>query len=173
MAGTVRWCPICDGFEIQHKAVALLSPVCEGYKHALFLRTYTADLTWFVQGEGTLNPEQMEDLSSLNIRVIIEPITQIEAHSGRAVVLTTSPGSSRAFDTLYPMIGFEPRAELLRGLDARLDSFKQLWVDENQQTSIPGIYAAGDVVQALNQMTVGAAHAATAATAIHNSRSNN
>jgi thioredoxin reductase (NADPH) len=167
LAGAVRWCPICDGFEVQHKTVALLSPAREGYNHALFLRTYTADLTWFVQGEAALDPAQM--LSNLNIRVIEEPFSLIEALPGTTVRLTTKTGVARTFDTIYPMIGCEPRVELLQDLQPRQDSFKQLWVDAHQQTSIPGIYATGDVVHALNQMTVGAAHAATAATAIHNS----
>ncbi len=56
----------------------------------------------------------------------------------------------------------------MEGLGVAQDDLKQLRVDEHQSTSIPGIYAAGDVVHALNQMSVGAAHAATAATAIHN-----
>jgi len=41
-------------------------------------------------------------------------------------------------------------------------------VDSHQQTTMPGLYAVGDVVKALNQMSVGVGHAATAATAIHN-----
>ena len=66
------------------------------------------------------------------------------------------------------MIGCEPQLALLDGLGARTDRVGQLWVDEHQCTSCSGLYAAGDVVHALNQMSVGVAHAATAATAIHN-----
>ena len=66
-----------------------------------------------------------------------------------------------------PMVGCRPRIELLAGLGARQDEFDYLWVDEHQRTSIPDLYAAGDVAHGLNQMSVGAAHAATAATAIH------
>ena len=42
-------------------------------------------------------------------------------------------------------------------------------VDRHQQTSVSGLYAAGDVVAALNQLSVATGHAAIAATAIHNS----
>ena len=44
----------------------------------------------------------------------------------------------------------------------------QLKVDAHQQTSVPGLYAAGDVSVDLNQISVAAAHAAIAATAVHN-----
>jgi len=49
----------------------------------------------------------------------------------------------------------------------------ELIVDVDQQTTVPGLYAAGNVVKALNQMSVGAGHAAIAATAIHNSLARN
>ena len=50
LAGAVRGCPICHGFEVQDQVVGLISPLREGYKHALFLRTYTRSPRWFVQG---------------------------------------------------------------------------------------------------------------------------
>jgi thioredoxin reductase (NADPH) len=107
-------------------------------------------------------------LADLHVRVVAEPLAQIKPRPGPAVHITTQAGEAFMVDTLYPMIGCEPQLALLDGLDARTDRVGQLWVDEHQCTSIPGLYAAGDVVHALNQMSVGAAHAATAATAIHN-----
>jgi thioredoxin reductase (NADPH) len=43
-----------------------------------------------------------------------------------------------------------------------------LQVDGHQQTTVPGLYAAGDVVTDLHQLSVATGHAAVAATAIHN-----
>jgi thioredoxin reductase (NADPH) len=42
-------------------------------------------------------------------------------------------------------------------------------VDEHLRTNVPGLYAAGDIVKALNQISVAVGHAAIAATDIHNS----
>jgi thioredoxin reductase (NADPH) len=169
LAGAVRWCPICDGYEVQDRHVGLISAPADGFKHALFLRTYTRKLSWFVHGDVTeIAESDSVRLSELNIDVIHSPITTIRALPGPTVKVSTAAGGSYEMDTLYPMVGCHPRTELLKGLGARQDDCHQLWVDEHQQTSIPGIYAAGDVVHALNQMSVGAAHAATAATAIHN-----
>ncbi|MDP8985756.1 MAG: NAD(P)/FAD-dependent oxidoreductase [Pseudomonadota bacterium] len=169
LAGAVRWCPICDGYEVQDQHVGLISPPVEGYRHVLFLRTYTRQLSWFVQGDaGEIGEARRAVLAELDIELIRSPISQVHALPGPRVILVTEDGKSYHLDTLYPMTGCEPRVEILEGLEARQDEFHQLWVDEHQQTSIGGIYAAGDVVQALNQMSVGAAHAATAATAIHN-----
>jgi thioredoxin reductase (NADPH) len=169
LAGAVRWCPICDGYEVQDKRVALISPLEQGYQHALFLRTYTDKLSWFVQGTtGQIEDTQLATLAELKIRLIASPIAKITVLAGPRVSISTHDGESHLVDALYPMVGCQPRIDLLDGLGARQDEYKYLWVDEHQCTSIPGIYAAGDVVHALNQMSVGAAHAATAATAIHN-----
>lgn len=168
LAGAIRWCPICDGFEVQDKVVGLISPPREGYKHALFLRTYTRILRWFVQGKlEEIDPHQLASLADLNIEVIGSAINSIKTGPGPRVNVSTHSGESYLLDTLYPMVGCHPSVEILQGLGVRQDDLHQLWVDEHQQTSEPGIYAAGDVVHALNQMSVGAAHAAVAATAIH------
>jgi thioredoxin reductase (NADPH) len=169
LSGAVRWCPICDAYEVQDQNVALISAPREGFKHALFLRAYTDRLSWFVHGDAReLDEAEVRHLAALNIRVISSQITQIRTTPDPRVSLWTQDGSSYRVDTVYPMIGCQPRVELLEGLGARQDEFQQLWVDAHQRTSIPGLYAAGDVVHALNQMSVGAAHAAIAATAIHN-----
>ncbi len=53
-------------------------------------------------------------------------------------------------------------------INARCTENGELFVDQHYQTSIEGLYAVGDVVNGLNQICVASAHAAIAATAIHN-----
>jgi len=168
LAGAVRWCPLCDGYEVRGQNVALLAPPQDGYKHALFLRTYTDRLTFFLLGgDQPLTETQRQTLSDLGIRLVVEPIKRICPAAG-GVSIEMPGGESMHFHTVYPMAGCDPRIELIASLGVRRDDHQQLWVDEHQCTSIPGVYAAGDVVHGLNQMSVGVAHAATAATAIHN-----
>jgi len=60
------------------------------------------------------------------------------------------------------------RSDLARELGVDCDEQGDLLVDQRRlQTSVPGLYAAGDVVNGLNQISVAAGHAAIAATAIH------
>lgn len=77
------------------------------------------------------------------------------------------------FDVLYPMLGTVAQSSLATALGAQCDAQGELIVDEDQATTVPGLYAAGDLVKALNQMAVGMAHAALAATAIHNTLGDN
>src|SRR3546814_2228889 len=87
---------------------------------------------------------------------------------GHRVALRLASGGELSFDILYPMLGCNARTELAKSVGVNVDSNGELLVDTDQRTSVQGLYAAGDVVNALNQISVGVAHAATAATAIHN-----
>jgi len=168
LGGSLRWCPICDGYDVADQNVAILSTAAQGPAHALFLRTYTPSLTLFIQpGGGTVEPEQRRLLGQAGIRIIEEPILSLQVTGAKQVELRLSQGKTFFFDTLYPMLGSDARNELGTALSAQCAG-GELKVDAGQQTTVPGLYAAGDVVKALNQMSVGVGHAATAATAIHN-----
>ena len=54
-----------------------------------------------------------------------------------------------------------------RYLVAAVDDNAELVVDARMQTSVDGLYAIGDVVSALNQISVAMGHAAIAASALH------
>ena len=78
-------------------------------------------------------------------------------------------GQDQAFDLVYSALGTSANADLAAALNCRLAEDGRLEVDLHQKTSIPGFYAAGDIVRGLNQIAVATAEAAVAATAIHNS----
>lgn len=172
--GSVRWCPICDGYEAIDQDVALLASVRDGLSHALFLRTYTRKLTFFaVPHNEEFSDSEREEMARANIRLVSKPIRDILPTPEGKVLVRLTTGDEYSFDTLYPMLGCETRSQFATRLGARCDESGNLVVDAYQQTSVTGLYAAGDVVNALNQMAVGTAHAATAATAVHNSLERN
>jgi thioredoxin reductase (NADPH) len=80
-------------------------------------------------------------------------------------------GKQERVEVLYPALGCNVRSDLLVSLGGEVDQNGYIVTDAHQQTSVPGIYAAGDVVNELHQIAVGTAHAAIAATAIHNTLS--
>jgi thioredoxin reductase (NADPH) len=173
LRGRLRWCPICDGFEVTDRRVAVLSTATDGVPHALFLRTYAADLTLFVQPQhGQLDRSQRASLEQAGIRLVERQIADIDAEGNDDVVVHLPDGEKLCFDSLYPMLGTDARDELGTQLGAHCGE-GELIVDAHQQTTVPGLYAAGDVVKALNQMSVGAGHAAIAATTIHRNLAHN
>ncbi len=168
-AGLVRWCPICDGYEARDRRVGLLSGGRAGVSHALFLRTYTERLTLMTGAGGEdPGPEGMRKLEAAGIEFLPAPITGFEPE-GSEVVVRLAGGGERRFDALYPMQGCRVRSELAASLGAAREADGDLTVGPDQSTNVPGLYAIGDVVGAINQISVGVGHAAVAATAIHRS----
>ena len=72
-----------------------------------------------------------------------------------------------AFDALYSALGVRPRCGLAVQAGARLGEDGRLVVDDHQQTTVAGLYAAGDLVRGLNQISTAQGEAAIAATTLH------
>ena len=169
MSTSLRWCPICDGFEVIDQKIAILSDARNGPGHALFLRTYTADVTLFLDGStDKISNEARHSLQVAGVQLVDDAVAQIRSRTQVGVSIALRNGDVLNFDVLYPMLGSVAQDHLGTALGARCCD-GELLVDDRQQTSVSGLYAAGDVVKALNQMSVGVGHAAIAATAIHNS----
>jgi thioredoxin reductase (NADPH) len=166
--GLVRWCPICDGFEMLDREIALLTSAASGLGHARFLRGYSRHVTLVAMpGEEGIDADGVAELEAAGIGLEARPAVGFEPR-GKRIALKFADGSAREFDTLYPMLGCKVQAELATQLGARCDDSGDLVVDARQCTTVPGLYAIGDVVSDINQISVGTGHAAIAATAIHN-----
>ena len=167
--GLVRICPICDGYEVIDKTVAVLGKDDHSAAEAIFITTYTPKVTLLHAGPaGDLSQDMRRSLDDAGVEVVEAPIDSVVLEAGRLDAVCFAPGAPRKFDVVYAALGVTPRAELARQADASLDDNGRLVVSEHQQTSVPGLYAAGDVVRGLNQISTAQGEAATAATDVHN-----
>ena len=168
-AGAVRLCPVCDGFDVLDKRIAIVSSPKSPVSHALFMRTFSSSVTLFQrEKEVILDAEQRGQLEEGGVRYIASPLLGISMSGAMNPVLNTEDGEHHHFDVVYPMLGETARSDLALGLGARSAECMELEVDKYQRTSVPGLYAIGDVVKGLNQISVAAGQAAIAATRIHN-----
>lgn len=165
--GFLRYCPVCDGYEVIDREVGVLGRGEHGAREALFLRHYTARLTLLAGGPPGLPPALAARLAAAGVAVDERPLRGGEVVAGR-FRCRFADGDSASFDSVYLALGARMRSGLARRLGAAMAAQGELVVDRHQQTTVPGLYAAGDVVLALSQMAVAIGQAATAATAIHN-----
>jgi len=77
-------------------------------------------------------------------------------------------GTCHVFDTVYSALGSDARSSLVRPLGTTLDDKGCVVTDEHQRSSTDGLFAAGDVVRSLDQLSVAMGEAAIATTALHN-----
>jgi thioredoxin reductase (NADPH) len=166
----IRICPICDGYEGVGKAVGVIGNSDHAAREALFLRTYSDDVTLVLVGEDPALPEERRRaLEAADVKVVHTPIRAVALEDGAIRALDVGEGRLHRFDTLYSAFGVTPQYALADAAGASRDAEGRLFVDDHQQTSTPGLYAAGDLVRGLNQLAVAAGEAALAATAVHNS----
>ena len=77
-------------------------------------------------------------------------------------------GATKTFDCLYPALGSDSQSELAAQVGAELSNEGCLVVDAHQRTKVPGLYAAGDVVLGLDQISHAMGEGGVAATTIRN-----
>lgn len=168
-AGYLRHCPICDGYEAIDLALGVLGNGLHAAREALFLRGFTRRVTVLTDGTP-LAGEARTLLAGTGQDIAVEEsaLAGLARAGGRFVGVRTAAGASLAFDALYTALGARCRSELARALGACCDAEGGVVVDAHCRTDVPGLYAAGDVCSALNQIAVAMGHAAIAATDIHN-----
>ncbi|MHB8285131.1 MAG: NAD(P)/FAD-dependent oxidoreductase [Caulobacteraceae bacterium] len=168
-SGLIRICPICDGFEAIDKRIGVLGNGDHAAAEALFLRTYTPHLTLLLVGEtDDLSPETHQKLSDAGICITHAPIESVGVQDDHLTALCTNDGQTHRFDAVYSAFGTTAQSALARAVGAQLDATGRLYAGDHQETSVDGLYAAGDLVRGLNQISVANGEAAIAATAIHN-----
>ena len=167
--GAIRLCPICDAYDAMGSRLAVYGDPSRASSHAVWLRTYSDDVTFLVpNGCAPISQGAQRALAAARVALIEEPVAEIfVSDAGRASARTAS-GKVHEFDVIYPSLGMRARSELAARLGAKLSESGEIVTDKHQQTGVPGLYAAGDVVDALNQISVAMGQAAIAATAIHN-----
>jgi thioredoxin reductase (NADPH) len=163
--GALRYCPICDAYEALDKTIGVLGRTTAAGKKAMFLRTWSRDVT--VLPTDTPERSACDELAAAGVAVMDERVVGL-ARDGARISVRGERGAVRAFEVIYPALGCQVRSDLARALGAKCDDIGLLIVDDKQTTSIAGLYAAGDVVSDLHQISVATGHAAIAATAIHN-----
>lgn len=165
--GLLRYCPICDGYEVTDQPVAVIGTGVRGAGEAEFLRSYTADVTLIAPDSiHDLNAAQRSRLKAAGVEILDGPCRHFELKSKRIHV--TLPDGGRSFAAIYSALGSENRSELAIGIGAAVSHERSLLVDSHQRTGIPGLYAAGDVVLGLDQISHAMGQGGVAATAIRN-----
>jgi thioredoxin reductase (NADPH) len=164
--GAMRLCAICDGFEASDVDLAVYGPLRSGFGHARFMRTYSDRVTLVSSDTETPDAALQRDADELGIGLMPRP--RELSFDGERCGFIDARGEERRFDTVYPVLGSRSQSGLATALGAEVDEEGELIVGDHQMTSVDGLYAIGDVVSALNQISVAVGHAAIAATAIHN-----
>jgi thioredoxin reductase (NADPH) len=167
--GLIRICPICDAYEVRGKAVGVIGAGDFAAREALFIRTYTERLKLLLLGAANaISEENRAELARAGVEIVETAVERVDCEGDRITAIAFAGGAVHQFDSLYSALGTTPRSELAHMAGATAAKDGCLWVNDHQMTSVTGLYAAGDVVRGLNQISIAQGEAAIAATDIHN-----
>ena len=165
--GQIRYCPVCDGYEVTDRKVGVLGSGHHGVAEALFLRGYSADVTLIAPDKAmTVSAEDRRTLRQAGIATIDGPAETV-AVGDNYITVETADGHF-TFDSIYPALGSDVHCQLAKMIGARLGKDGCVGVDAHMRTSVEGVYAAGDLVIGLDQISSAMGQGGIAATAIRN-----
>jgi thioredoxin reductase (NADPH) len=166
--GLIRYCPICDGYEVTDKKIGVIGSGANGVAEAVFLRGYSADVTLIAPDRAhALAGADRSKLAALGIETVDGPCHAVAALADAIVVETRS--GHYTFDSVYPALGSDVHSELAGQIGVALAKDTGcILVDSHQRTNVPGAYAAGDVVIGLDQISHAMGEGGVAAATIRN-----
>ncbi|MEJ6022425.1 NAD(P)/FAD-dependent oxidoreductase [Ramlibacter sp. PS4R-6] len=167
--GHVRYCPVCDGYETQGRRVAVIGRDLHGLRESAFVAGFDNEVTWLSLGtHGRCEEKELERLRAAKVTIVEQEPRHVHCDPKDGIEVEMKDGTRLRFDVLYPALGLEHRSGLAAALGAQVEADGQLVVTDHFETTVPGLFAAGDVASGLNQINVAAGQAAIAATEIHN-----
>ncbi|MEV7099525.1 NAD(P)/FAD-dependent oxidoreductase [Amycolatopsis sp. NPDC051045] len=153
-------CPYCHGYEVRDQPLGVLGTGPESVEHALLVRQWSPDLVYFAH-TTPVSEEDRQRLDARGIRVVDGVVTAVRREDGH---LTGVELGARFVPrtALFLRTRTVPHDELLRGL-----GYEEGDVDPSGKTGVPGVWAAGNVIDARATVIVAAAQGAAAAGALN------
>lgn len=167
---TVHHCPDCDGPSALGLPIAVIGWGRQCAALALFLLTWTRQITLLTHGhDPDLDHRTTSVLEKNGIQLRTNRISRIVQDGGRVSQVEFEDGERLAIDHIFFHLGSGPASDLGDRLGCRKCETGDLDVDHGQETSVSGVYAAGDITGRPSLAVFAATDGIRAALAIHRS----
>jgi thioredoxin reductase len=166
-ARDVLHCPYSDGYEVRDRQLGVLGGGLGAVKYAQIVRQWTHDLVYFTPPD-TLTAAERTQLHARAIGIVEGTIEQLvidDADQLRGVQM--NDGCVIPRDALFVPPRFVPNSHLLVGLGCDVDGDGWVTVDSSGRTSVPGVWAAGNVIDPRAQVITAAGAGSAAAIALN------
>jgi thioredoxin reductase (NADPH) len=162
---TMHWCLYCDGYEMRGKRVVVVGNDQDAALLAMQFLAFTDKVTLLTNnGSLGLSHASVERLASRSIAVVVGRLTGATAkEDGVFESITIDDRESLPLDHLFSHQGADPNCELAQALGIELDDHGYIRTDLHARTSLPGVYAAGDVTRRFSHQIATAVHEGTTA----------
>jgi thioredoxin reductase len=158
-------CPYCHGFEVADQRWGVLAPADSPHLVPFSVQAlgWTSNVTVFTSGGKAMAGEAHAQLKAAGIAVHTAAVTRLIAQQNKLTAVELEDGSTVACDVLFAHPP-QKQVELVQSLGLALDDDGFVRVDAmRRETSLPGVYAAGDLITRMQAAVMGAAAGAQAA----------
>ena len=153
-------CVYCDGYETLGKRVVLLGWHQHVGEIAIQLLEWAAEVTVVTQGRDFQGATT--SLRRRSVSILRDEAVALTGPRGRLRSVRLRSGATLECDFLFFFLSRKPTSELARQLGCRLDADGMVVTDEHGHTSVPGVFAAGDVTPGMQFVQMAAAKGAAA-----------
>jgi thioredoxin reductase len=160
-------CPYCDGWEMRGKAITVYGRGARGFDMARAMTAWSSNLTLCSNGPSKLNARQLKLLKANGIRVLTDRIAGLVGAKGQLRRIVFQGGVSLPTGALFFDTPCRQQSSLAERMGCRLMHVGRVACDELAATSVPGIFAAGNILQGVQLSIVAAGDGARAAFAIN------
>lgn len=162
------FCKDCDGNRVEGKAVGVYGWTNEAVEYALAMLVYSPKVAIFTDGRRPKwNKKHCHWIQSYCMPVYKPEIKNVNRSGHQLRSLELGDGSEVFIDALFTTRGDVYFNRLAKSLGAKVDRKGEIRVDEYQETTVPGVYAAGCVTPANCQIIIAAGQGAVAAQSIN------
>ena len=160
-------CPYCHGWEVRDQPLGVLGALPGSAQHALLVRQWSGDVVFFVHTYH-LMPAEQRQLEARRIRVVSGEVARLVVKDDRLTGVELTDGRVVARTAVFVRPGNLPHDDgLLAGLGCERDEAGFPLVDGTGLTSVPGVWAAGNVADPRAQVITSAGAGSAAAIAIN------
>jgi thioredoxin reductase len=163
-------CPFCHGWEARDQPLAVLAQGDRAVHLALMLRGWTDDIVVLTNGQPGLDAAHREQLSSAGVTIDERKIAEFVSESGELAAVEFTDGPPIARRGVLVAASLHQRSTLAAQLGVAVlppgVAVDAIEVDPFHRTSVPGVFAAGDLSAAMPQVAAAIAAGSMAATAV-------
>ncbi|UQU66222.1 NAD(P)/FAD-dependent oxidoreductase [Couchioplanes caeruleus] len=165
-ARDVLHCPYCHGHEVRDQQLGVLGGTAGAVRYAQIVREWTEDLVYFTP-PGILTAAERTQLTARAVGIVEGTIEQLVIDDDHLRGVQLSDGCVVPRDALFVPPRFVPNNDLLTGLGCDTDEHGWVTTDATGRTSVPGVWAAGNVVDPRAQVITAAGAGSAAAVALN------
>jgi thioredoxin reductase len=164
---SVFHCPYCHGWEARHDAIAVLANGERAVHITSLLLALTSNIVICTNGASEIDAHHLAQLQKFNVSVYETPIRQVHSENGQLHAIEFEDSSLLKRSAIFVSPKQQQQSDLAPQLGCKLTEMGHVQVDEQGQTTVPGVYAAGDLVSPMQQVIHAASRGASAAAMIN------